>query len=71
MTSEDILRHTLQIAASASKDEFVAAFAAYVRDVVERETDPYEKIALFVYGVAGRYHDTIDELVKLRGGGHA
>jgi hypothetical protein len=71
MTEEDLLQHTLAIAAAKDKNQFVAAFAAYVKDCVERETDPYEKIAGYVHGMVGGMRETIAELVKYRGGGTA
>ena len=51
MTPDEIIAHGAAIVAARTADEFVAALAEYVKDVVERETDPYTKIALFVRGM--------------------
>lgn len=71
MTYEDLAAHALKIAAAADKNQFVAAFGAYVQDVVTRESDPYEKIALFVYSMVEGQRETIAELMRYRGGGAA
>jgi hypothetical protein len=51
MTFDEIAAHGAAISASRTDDEFVTALSAYVKDVVERETEPYTKIALFVRGM--------------------
>lgn len=69
MTMDDLAAHTVAIAAAKTKEAFVLAFSAYVRNVVERETDPYEKIALFVHSMLGGAHEMIEALVRYHGGG--
>jgi hypothetical protein len=69
MTQDEVVGHALAIAAAETKEAFVAAFAAYVQAVIKRETDPYEKIALFVHGMIEGQRETITELVRWRGGG--
>lgn len=71
MTVDDLTAHGAAIAAAKTEEAFVLAFSAYVRDVVERETDPYEKIALFVHSMIGGAHEMIEALVRYRGGGSA
>lgn len=68
MTRDEVTAHAVAIAMSQAEGQFVVAFAAYVKDVVERETDPYEKIALFVHGMIEGQHAM---LTKYRGGGAA
>jgi hypothetical protein len=51
MTSDEIIAHGAAIVAARTADEFIRALASYVKDVVERETEPYDKIALFVHGM--------------------
>ncbi len=68
MTREEIAAHALKIATADDKEQFVAAFAAYVRDVVEREEDPYEKVALFAHSMVDGHRAMIVELSRLRGG---
>jgi hypothetical protein len=71
MTTAELAAHALAIATAKTKETFVLAFSAYVRDVVERETDPYEKIALFVHSMIGGAHEMIGALIRYRGGGSA
>ena len=68
---DELEAHAFAIAVAKTKEEFVTAFSSYVRDVVTRETDPYEKIALFVHGMVGSQREVIRELMQLRGGGAA
>ena len=51
MTFEEVAAHGAAMAAARAEDAFVAALAAYLKEVVERETDPYNKAALFVNGM--------------------
>ena len=71
MTQDEVCAHGLAIAAAKTEGEFVSAFAAYARAVVERETDPYEKIALFVHGMIEGQREMIVTLSRYRGGGAA
>lgn len=71
MTTDEVMAHAVAIAAAETKEAFIVAFAAYVRDVVDRETNPYEKIALFVHGMVEGQREMIGELVRRRGGGTA
>lgn len=71
MSRDEVTAHAIMIAAAETKEAFVAAFAAYVKDVIARESDPYEKIALFVHGMVEGQRETIAALVQWRGGGVA
>ncbi len=51
MTEDEIIAHGAAIAAAGTEDDFVKALSAYFKEVVEREADPYDKIALFVNGM--------------------
>lgn len=51
MNIDEITAHGAKIAAAQTDAEFINALAAYVKNVVERETEPYEKVALFVHGM--------------------
>ena len=66
MTFDEVATHAAVIATTKTEEAFVVAFAAYVRDVVERETDPYEKIALFVHGMLERHGKVIDAMARDR-----
>jgi hypothetical protein len=66
MTFEEVAAHGAAMSAARTEDSFVAALAAYVKDVVERETDPYNKVALFVNGMLEGMRT---ELLKLSRGG--
>ena len=68
MTLDEVATHALAIAAARTEEAFVVAFAAYVSDVIARETEPYEKIALFVHGMVEGHHEMITALVRCRGG---
>jgi hypothetical protein len=70
MTRDEVMAHAVAIGAAQDEDQFVAAFAAYVRDVIERETEPYEKVALFVHGMLEGQYETLIGLAR-RGGGCA
>ncbi len=71
MTQEELAEHALAIATAQDEGQFVTAFAAYVRDVVTREKEPYEKIAGFVHGMVEGQRETLAELMRFRGGGAA
>jgi hypothetical protein len=71
MTIDEITAHALAIATAKTQEAFVLAFASYVRDVVARETDPHEKIALFVHGMLEGAHEMIEVLARCREGGTA
>lgn len=51
LTDEDLERHVARIARARDEEELVTAFADYVKDTVERESDPYDKIAKFMIGL--------------------
>lgn len=69
MTFAEIAAHGLAIAAATTEAAFILAFADYVRDVVERETDPYTKIALFVHSMLEGHSAIL--LARCHGGGTA
>jgi hypothetical protein len=69
LTRDEVVSHALALAAAETEEAFVKVFASYVRDVVERETEPYEKIALFVHAMVEGQRRTIAELVRLCNGG--
>ena len=71
MTRAEIGAHALAIAAAKTEGAFVLAFAAYVRDVVERETDPYTKIGLFVHAMVEGQRVMFTELLRCNAGGAA
>lgn len=71
MTLAELTAHGVAIATAKTKDAFILAFAGYVRDVIARETDPYEKIATFVHSLLEGAHEMIDVLARYRGGGTA
>lgn len=71
MTTAEVGAHTISIAAAETKETFVRAFAAYVCDVVQRETEPFEKISLFVHAMVEGQRETITTLTRWRGGGAA
>ena len=68
MTFEEVAAHGAAMAAARTEDSFVAALAAYLKEVVERETDPYNKAALFVNGM---FEGMRAELLKPSRGGPA
>lgn len=53
MSVEDVANRAKDAAAAMprGKSEWIAAFSLYVRDVVERETSPFTKVAGFVAGM--------------------
>lgn len=69
MTVQEVTAHALAIAATTTEARFVEAFSAYVADVVARESEPYEKVALFVHGMVEGLRETVAELMVYRGGG--
>lgn len=71
MTPGEIAAHALAIATTKTEETFVLAFSTYLRDVVERESDPYEKIALFVHSMLEGHREMIDALARCRRGGEA
>lgn len=71
ITMDELAAHAVAIATAKTKETFVLAFSAYVRAVVERETDPYEKIALFVHSMIEGAHEMIEALMRYRRGGSA
>lgn len=71
LTRDEVAAHAFTIAKAKTEEAFVEAFAAYVSDVVTRETDPYKKIARFVHGMVEGQQETYAELMRLRGSGVA
>lgn len=70
LTEAEIMVHGAAIAAAQTEEAFVAAFAAYARDVLARESEPHEKIGHFVHGLLEGSRAMMG-LLRSRGGGSA
>jgi hypothetical protein len=70
LTTEDLEGHVRAMTRAQGEEELVAAFAAYVRDCVERETDPYDKIGRFFASMLRGQLDAMGHLLarRTRGG---
>ena len=62
MSADEILAHGAMIAGSKTSDEFVRSLAAYFEEVVARETEPCNKIAMFVNGMLEGQHEAITKM---------
>ncbi len=63
MTEEEVFAHGSAVSGATTEAEFKKAVAAYVQEVVERETDPYDKIAEFVWGFANSFKRTLEAIM--------
>lgn len=70
LTEAELMVHGAAIATAQTKEAFVAAFAAYVRDVLARESEPHEKIGHFVHGLLEGSR-SMTALLRSRGRGSA
>jgi hypothetical protein len=70
LTTEDLEGHVRAMARAETEEELVAAFAAYVRDSVEHETDPYDKIGRFFVSMLRSQLDAMGQMFarRTRGG---
>jgi hypothetical protein len=71
LSADELSAHASAIASASDEEQFVEAFAEYVRDVVERERDPYEKVAGFVFHMMAGMREVVEAIATSRGGGTA